>query len=171
MTRKRKILEVSIDKGMDDGQKITFAGEGDQEPGLEPGDIVIVLDEKEHPVFKRSGIDLIMKLPVSLSEALTGFKRTVETLDDRTLVIQTVSGEVIKNGDIKCVYGEGMPTYRNPFEKGKLIIQFAVQFPERLEPSVAESLAKILPSKEEAMIPDDHDEVLNNYLLLIFFHF
>jgi len=159
VTRKRKILEVSIDKGMDDGQKITFAGEGDQEPGLEPGDIVIVLDEKEHPVFKRSGIDLIMKLPVSLSEALTGFKRTVETLDDRTLVIQTVSGEVIKNGDIKCVYGEGMPTYRNPFEKGKLIIQFAVQFPERLEPSVAESLAKILPSKEEAMIPDDHDEV------------
>ena len=112
MTRKRKILEVSIDKGMDDGQKITFAGEGDQEPGLEPGDIVIILDEKEHPVFKRSGVDLIMKMPVSLSEALTGFKRTVETLDDRTLVIQTVSGEVIKNGDIKCVYGEGMPTYR-----------------------------------------------------------
>ena len=62
-------------------------------------------------------------------------------------------------------------TYRNPFEKGKLIIQFAVQFPERLEPSVAESLAKILPPKEEAMIPDDHDEVLNNYLLLILFKF
>ena len=30
VTRKRKILEVSIDKGMDDGQRITFAGEGDQ---------------------------------------------------------------------------------------------------------------------------------------------
>ena len=72
VNRKRKILEVTIDKGMDDGQKITFAGEGDQEPGLEPGDIVIVLDEKEHPVFKRSGIDLIMKMPVSLTEALTG---------------------------------------------------------------------------------------------------
>lgn len=37
---------------MVDGQKITFSGEGDQEPGLEPGDIIIVLDEKEHPVFK-----------------------------------------------------------------------------------------------------------------------
>merc|ERR1719328_613185 len=99
-----------------------------------------------------------MKMPISLSEALTGFKKTVETLDDRTLLIQTVSGEVIKNGDIKCVYGEGMPTYRNPFEKGKLIIQFSVQFPDRLEPKLAESLAKILPPKEEAMIPDDHDE-------------
>ena len=89
----------------------------------------------------------------------------METLDDRTLLIQTVSGEVIKNGDIKCVYGEGMPTYRNPFEKGKLIIQFSVQFPDRLEPALAESLAKILPPKEEAMIPDDHDEVMKGHYL------
>lgn len=39
-----------MDKGMTDGQKIVFAGEGDQEPELEPGDIIIVLDEKEHDV-------------------------------------------------------------------------------------------------------------------------
>ena len=50
--RDRKILEVHVDKGMVDGQKIIFSGEGDQEPGLEPGDIVILLDEKEHEVFK-----------------------------------------------------------------------------------------------------------------------
>lgn len=50
--RDRKILEVHVDKGMVDGQKITFGGEGDQEPGLEPGDIIIVLDEKEHEVYK-----------------------------------------------------------------------------------------------------------------------
>jgi len=164
VTRERKILEVSVDKGMEDGQKITFSGEGDQEPGLEPGDIIIVLDEKEHSVFKRNGIDLIMKMQISLSEALTGLKKTIHTLDNRTLVIQTVSGEVVKNGDIKCVYGEGMPTYRNPFEKGKLIIQFAVQFPERLDPAVAAKLEKILPPKDEPMIPDDHDEVdLNDF--------
>lgn len=164
VTRERKILEVSVDKGMEDGQKITFSGEGDQEPGLEPGDIIIVLDEKEHPTFKRNGIDLIMKFQISLNEALTGFKKTIQTLDNRTLVIQTVPGEVVKNGDIKCVYSEGMPTYRNPFEKGRLIIQFTVQFPERLEPAVAEKLEKILPAKEEPIIPDDHDEVdLNDY--------
>lgn len=52
VVRERKVLEVHVDKGMVDGQKITFNGEGDQEPGLEPGDIIIVLDEKEHPVFK-----------------------------------------------------------------------------------------------------------------------
>lgn len=50
--RDRKILEVHVDKGMVDGQKIQFCGEGDQEPGLEPGDIVIRLEEKEHEIFK-----------------------------------------------------------------------------------------------------------------------
>lgn len=38
---------------MKDGQKIVFHGEGDQEPGLEPGDIIIVLEQKTHPVFTR----------------------------------------------------------------------------------------------------------------------
>lgn len=50
--RDRKILEVHVDPGMMDGQKIVFSGEGDQEPELEAGDIVILLEEKEHDVFK-----------------------------------------------------------------------------------------------------------------------
>ena len=46
---------------------------------------------------------------------------------------------------MKQVQGEGMPYYRNPFEKGRLLIQFNVVFPPNLEPSMAEALAKILP--------------------------
>ena len=82
---------------MADGQKITFTSEGDQEPGLEPGDIIIVLDEKAHERFKRSDQDLIMKMDISLTEALTGMKKTIKTLDDRTLVIQTVRGMNIEH--------------------------------------------------------------------------
>jgi len=159
VNRERKILEVQVDKGMEDGQKITFGSEGDQEPGMEPGDIIIVLDEKEHPVFKRSGIDLIMQQNINITEALCGFKKIVPTLDDRTLVIQTVPGEVIKPNDLKCVYGEGMPTYRNPFEKGKLIVKFAVDFPEAIDPHVSQKLEALLPPKSEPIIPDEHDEV------------
>lgn len=159
VTRERKILEVSVDKGMEDGQKITFGSEGDQEPGMEPGDIIIVLDEKEHPTFKRNGVDLIMKFNINITEALCGFKKAIKTLDDRNLIIQTIPGECIKTGDLKCVYGEGMPTYRNPFEKGKLIIQFNVEFPESLDPAVVPKLEKLLPPKEEPMIPEEHEEV------------
>ena len=46
-------------------------------------------------VFKRNGMDLIMKMDISLTEALCGMKKTVQTLDDRTLVMQTVPGRLI----------------------------------------------------------------------------
>lgn len=77
---------------MKDGQKITFHGEGDQEPGLEPGDVIIILDQKEHTGIQRKGDDLIMKITLKLVEALCGFKKTVETLDNRLLVISTQPG-------------------------------------------------------------------------------
>jgi len=57
----RKVLEVHVDKGMKDGQKITFSGEGDQTPGVIPGDVIIILEEKSHPIFKRKNQDLIME--------------------------------------------------------------------------------------------------------------
>ena len=77
---------------MKDGENIRFTGEGDQEPGVEPGDIVIVLDEKPHDVFKRRDLDLVMTLELDLVEALCGFQRTITTLDKRTLVISTMPG-------------------------------------------------------------------------------
>lgn len=128
VSREKKILEVHIDKGMEDGQRIAFSGEGDMEPGLdEAGDIIVILDEKPHDVFKRTrNDDLIIQMDLTLTEALCGFTKTITTLDNRTLVVSTIPGEVVKHGCVKCVYGEGMPQYKNPFEKGKLIIQFLV---------------------------------------------
>lgn len=79
--------------GMKDGQRITFHGEGDQEPGLEPGDVIIVLDQKDHPVFQRQNDNLVMKMNIKLAEALCGFKKTIETLDNRTLVINSLPGD------------------------------------------------------------------------------
>ncbi|ENN74728.1 hypothetical protein YQE_08695, partial [Dendroctonus ponderosae] len=156
--RDRKILEVHVDKGMVDGQKIVFNGEGDQEPDLEPGDIIIVLDEKEHTVYKRSGSDLILRLEIQLSEALCGFQKVLQTLDNRDLVITQLPGEVIKHGDVKCIQNEGMPIYKNPFEKGRLIVQFLVQFPKTIDPAVVPTLENCLPPRKEVMIPDSAEE-------------
>uniref|UniRef100_A0A2K5L3N0 Chaperone DnaJ C-terminal domain-containing protein n=1 Tax=Cercocebus atys TaxID=9531 RepID=A0A2K5L3N0_CERAT len=126
IVREKKILEVHIDKGMNDGQKITFHGEGGQEPGLEPGGIIIVLDQKDHAVFK----DLFMCMDIQLVEALCDFQKLISTLDNRTIVITSHPGEIVKHGDIKCVLNEGMPVYHRPDEKGRLIIEFKVNFPE-----------------------------------------
>ncbi|XP_061190149.1 dnaJ homolog subfamily A member 4-like [Saccostrea echinata] len=158
VNRERKILEVHIDKGMKDGENIRFAGEGDQEPGLEPGDIIIVLDEKPHDVFQRRGQDLVMTMELELVEALCGFHRTITTLDKRTLVISTIPGEVVKTSDLKCVMNEGMPMYKNPFEKGRLIIKFEVKFPKNMKIEKIPELEKILPPRKEPIIPDGAEE-------------
>jgi len=128
--RERKVLEVNVDKGMEEGQKITFHGEGDQDPGIEPGDVVIVLIEKEHEFFKRKGNDLIVEMEVDLVDALCGMKREITTLDDRILHISTLPGEILNHGELKMVKGEGMPTKGDPFNKGRLIIKFTeIKFP------------------------------------------
>ncbi|XP_069820254.1 dnaJ homolog subfamily A member 4-like [Dendropsophus ebraccatus] len=161
VVREKKILEVHIGKGMKDGQKIVFHGEGDQEPGLEPGDVVIVLDQRDHEVFQRQDRDLIMKMEILLVEALCGFKKTVETLDGRTLLITSLPGEVISHGHLKCIQNEGMPLERAPFEKGLLIIQFHVIFPENnwLPTSKLPLLEKLLPPREDLMVTDDMEVV------------
>ncbi|CAC5377316.1 DNAJA1 [Mytilus coruscus] len=160
VTRERKILEVHIDKGMKDGENIRFTGEGDQEPGLEAGDIIIVLDEKEHDRFQRQDIDLITEMEIELVEALCGFQKTIQTLDDRTLVITSLPGDVIKDKEIKCVMNEGMPIKRDPFEKGRLVIKFKVKFPENnfLPPAKLAQLDSLLPPRKEVIIPDDAEE-------------
>ncbi|KAL1458051.1 hypothetical protein WDU94_008226 [Cyamophila willieti] len=126
----KKVLEVNVDKGMKEMQKIHFRGEGDQQPDQEPGDVVIVLQQKPHERFQRQGIDLVTTETITLTEALCGFSKVIKHLDDRELIITHPPGEIIKPDDIKGVVGEGMPIYKNPFEKGTLYIKFEVQFPE-----------------------------------------
>jgi len=74
---------------------------------------------------------------------------------------ESVSGEVIKYGDVKCVMGEGMPMYRDPFQKGRLIIQFKVNFPPNHWTNVdnIKKLERLLPPKEEVIVTDDMEEV------------
>lgn len=144
-----KNLEVHIDPGMSDRQKITFENEADERPGVIAGDIIFVLQMKEHPVFERRGKDLYMKKNINLSEALTGMEFKLNHLDGRTLIIRSRKNEVIKPGQILQVTGEGMPSVRNQFDKGNLLIEFVVDFPDRIPPNFMEQLQKILPKKQK----------------------
>ena len=76
-----------IEKGMMDGQRLTFHGMADEAVGKVTGDVVIVLDEKPASgfSFKRQGMDLITQQEINLSEALTGFKRVLKHLDGRDI--------------------------------------------------------------------------------------
>jgi len=160
MKQERKILEVAIEKGMRHGQKIKFSGEADQKPGYLPGDVVFVVQQKEHAVFKRKAHHLIMEKEITLSQALTGVEFHVKHLDGRDLVVRSEPGDIIKPGSFKRIAGEGMPMHGNPFVKGNLIIAFDVTFPEpgSLSEAEAKALADVLPSKPTLPALDDPDE-------------
>lgn len=150
VVRERKILELHIDKGMRNGQRITFAGEGDQMPKVEPGDIVIVLDQVPHEHFQRKGDDLVYDAQIDLLTALAGGRFAIPHLDDRVLVIDIAAGDVIRPGMVKQIPGEGMPTYRH-HNKGTLLVKFQVDFPSSYwaEPTTIEKLNTVLPPRPE----------------------
>ncbi|VDN03143.1 unnamed protein product [Thelazia callipaeda] len=126
----KKMLEVTIQKGMRDGQKICFRGEGDQEPGIEPGDVIIVLQSKPHDVFQRQRDNLFMEKKVSLNEALCGCQFLVKHLDGRELLITTRPGDILEPDCIRGIRGEGMPVPDNSGMRGILFVKFSIVFPE-----------------------------------------
>ncbi len=68
----------------------------------------------------------------------------------------------MKHGDVKCILNEGMPHYKNPMDKGRLIIIFKVKFPDSgyLTADKVKKLEKLLPAREEPIIPDGSEECM-----------
>ncbi|PHU19203.1 DnaJ protein -like protein 2 [Capsicum chinense] len=124
-----KVLEVVVEKGMQNGQKITFPGEADEAPDTVTGDIVFVLQQKEHSKFKRKG-------------------------DDLFLIIKSQPGEVVKPDQFKAINDEGMPMYGTPFMRRKLYIHFTVEFPDTLSPEQCKNLEAVLPAKPKTQMTD-----------------
>uniref|UniRef100_A0A182NVK3 J domain-containing protein n=1 Tax=Anopheles dirus TaxID=7168 RepID=A0A182NVK3_9DIPT len=156
----RKMFEVDVQKGMMDGQRIVLEGEGNHEPGCRPGDVILVLEEKPHPVFKRERTDLVAHVQLQLSEALWGFSKVIKTLDERDIVIQSFPGALMKHSSTKFVVGEGMPRFGQPSEKGWLIIKFEVVFPDSLPKEVALQMRNCLPSPKTDEKSEDAESVL-----------
>jgi DnaJ homolog subfamily A member 2 len=94
----RKVLHVHVDRGVKSGTKIEFRGEGDQLPGVEPGDVVFEIEQKPHPRFQRKDDDLFYRAEIDLLTALAGGQIHIEHLDDRWLTIDIIPGEVIAPG-------------------------------------------------------------------------
>ncbi|KAF4354066.1 hypothetical protein F8388_002466, partial [Cannabis sativa] len=147
VVQEKKVLEVNVDKGMQNGQRITFPGEADEAPDTVTGDIVFILQQKEHPKYKRKGDDIFYEHTLSLTEALCGFQFILTHLDGRQLLIKSQPGEVVKPDQFKAINDEGMTMYQRPFMKGKLYIHFTVEFPDSLSPEQCKALGDCAATK------------------------
>ncbi|ORX82664.1 DnaJ-domain-containing protein [Basidiobolus meristosporus CBS 931.73] len=140
-TPTEKILTVNIKPGWKAGTKIRFSNEGDELPTGGAQDIEFILEEKPHPTFKRESEHLVMNLDIDIVEALTGFTKTVQSLDGRTIAI-TNRTPVTSPGQELRISGEGMPISKQPGRKGDLVVRVNVRFPAALTTSQKEAIRR-----------------------------
>ncbi|GER51512.1 DNAJ heat shock family protein [Striga asiatica] len=141
-TTVEEVLAIHIKPGWKKGTKITFPDKGNQKDGFAPGDLIFVVDEKPHPVFKRDGNDLIIHQRISLLDALTGKTLKIATLDARDITVQVA--DIVKPGYEMLIKDEGMPVSKEPGKKGNLRIKFDIKFPSRLSAEQKSDLRRAL---------------------------
>ncbi|SCW02001.1 LAFE_0E11958g1_1 [Lachancea fermentati] len=154
VANERKILEVHIEPGMKDGQRIVFQGEADQAPGIIPGDVVFVVSQKPHKYFQRKGDDLFYEAEVDLLTAIAGGEFAVEHVSGEWLKVNIVPGEVIAPGMTKIIQGKGMPIQKFG-GYGNLIVKFKINFPPNhfTDEESLKKLEQILPARTVPAIP------------------
>lgn len=137
-------MRIRIRPGWRRGTKITFEGKGDEKPGMHPADIIFVIEEKRHHIFKREGDDLELGVEIPLVEALTGGCTLSVPLLGGGKVNISLDDEIIYPGYEKIIPGQGMPTFKDGSRRGDLHLKFFVEFPVELSEEQRSDLVSIL---------------------------
>ncbi len=120
--------KVKIPAGVADGQKIRLKGKGQPSPdGGEPGDLVITVSVRKHPVFERDGIHLRLDVPVTFVEATLGSTIEVPTLDGPPVKLKVAAGT--PSGRVLRVKGRGVATAKGT---GDLLATVVVAVPRHV---------------------------------------
>jgi DnaJ-class molecular chaperone len=125
-----RTLDVTIPKGAYDGQVLRLRGQG--APGRAgPGDALIELSIRPHPLYRREGDNLVMEVPVSVPDAVLGGKVEVDTPDGPvTLTVPKGSN----SGRTLRLRGRGLSDSRG--RRGDLMARLVVTLPETVDPEL-----------------------------------
>jgi len=138
-----KILTINVKPGWKSGTRVTFPKEGDQGPNNIPADIVFIVKDKAHQIFKRDGDNIVYTAGVPLGKALTGCIVDVPTLDERLISIPI--NDIVTPDYLKIVPNEGMPKSKQSNQRGDLVIAFNIEFPTYLSPDQKSLIAQAIP--------------------------
>ncbi|WP_125133142.1 DnaJ C-terminal domain-containing protein [Microbacterium sp. 10M-3C3] len=133
-----KPFKVKIPAGVSDGQKIRLRGRGRPSPdGGEPGDIVVQVQVRPHPVFTRDGLNLRVTVPVTFTEAALGATIEVPTLGGEPVKLRVAPGT--PSGRVLRVKGRGVHTSKGT---GDLLAEVQVVVPSHLDDAAREALER-----------------------------
>ena len=153
-TRSINGANVRIPPGVRDGSRIKAAGRGGAAPGGAAGDLYVIVEVEPHPIFEqgRDG-DLVLRLPVTFTEAALGAKVVVPTLDGQ-VTVKIPPGT--PNGKTLRVRGRGAP--RPSGGSGDLLVTVEVQVPTKLskqEREILERFAAVHKGSPRAVIDEE----------------
>ncbi|TNY38138.1 molecular chaperone DnaJ [Thermomonospora catenispora] len=135
-----RTIQARIPAGVADGQKIRLKGKGAPgENGGPAGDLYVTIRVKPHPVFKRSGDNLTVTVPVTFAEAALGAQIKVPVHRGMPVTLKIPEGT--PNGRTFRVRGRGAP--RRDGTKGDLLVTIDVQVPQKIDNTMREVLERL----------------------------
>jgi molecular chaperone DnaJ len=151
MTREQAQVEVTVPPGVGTGTRLKLAGEGEPapQPGAAPGDLYVVIQVRDHPIFHREENDVVCDLPISFSQAALGAQLDVPTLDGpmkMKIPPGTQSGKVFR------LRGKGIPALGGP-GRGDQHVRVLVETPTHLTKEQRELLERFAALSGEKTHP------------------
>ena len=131
LVRKRETIKVKIPAGVEAGMQLTIQGEGHaaKNNGIN-GDLLVVIEEQEHPNLKRDGNNLYYTKVISMPDAVLGAEVEIPCLDG-TYKIRVDPGT--QSGEVVRLRGRGLPTVNGYGGTGDLYVKIAVWIPRKLD--------------------------------------
>ncbi len=144
IVREEEIITINMPAGVAEGMQLSMQGKGNAAPrGGINGDLLIVIEEEDHPDLKREGNHLIYSLNISFPDAAMGTSIEIPTIDAKAKIkIEpgTQSGRVLR------LKGKGLPDV-NAYGRGDLLVEISVYTPTHLSPEERKALETLKGSK------------------------
>lgn len=135
---KRKMINIAIPAGIENGQQIRYEGMGDDAiRDLRPGDLIVNVVVRPHAKFRREHNDIVLEKTITVWDAIIGTSLDIETIDGKTLSIGIPQGT--RHGTVLSCRGEGLPVMRSK-NRGNLLIMVKVDMPKNLSESQLEKI-------------------------------
>jgi len=133
-------ISVKVPAGVANGNFIPLHGMGDVGPrGGPAGDLIVLIEEKPHPVFDRDGGDLLLDVPITYPTAVLGGKLELPTLDGKPATLEVPSGS--PSGRTVRLRGRGLPGLRGG--RGDLVARLVIWVPPRVSGAEKKSLEEL----------------------------
>lgn len=125
--KKKQTVKVTIPAGIDDGMRIKLSGYGDAgDRGAPAGDLYVYIQVKPHDIFQREGDDILIRLPITFTEAALGTKKEIPTATAGSCRVTIPEGT--QSGKVLRVKGQGVPNVHGQ-GVGDLLIEIHVETP------------------------------------------